>query len=159
MLSDLDGKGKLRHRNSNIITEIPYHSLGVRLVASTYSPHRQASPPRTSCFCSWEPTLKSLHRCKLSGCIQAYIQRRNWFLLLSLSQGNTFLLQLAGPWQVFAAVALYSHPSPVVHAVLFSMCLYESCCQKLLVTSHFFSPVNSEPGNKSWNTKDYHCCL
>lgn len=48
--------------------EIPYHSLGVRLVASTYSPHRQASPPRTSCFCCWEPTLKSLHRCKLSDC-------------------------------------------------------------------------------------------
>lgn len=37
----------------------PYQSRGVRLVASTYSPHRQASPPITSFFCSSVPCGKS----------------------------------------------------------------------------------------------------
>lgn len=31
-----------------------YQSRGVRLVASTYSPHMQTSPPMTSLFCSSE---------------------------------------------------------------------------------------------------------
>lgn len=35
-----------------------YQSLGVRLVPSTYSPHKQASPPTTSFFCASVPVLK-----------------------------------------------------------------------------------------------------
>lgn len=55
------GRSVVDHVTVTSVTYIqkPYQSRGVRLVASTYSPHRQASPPITSFFCSSVPCGKS----------------------------------------------------------------------------------------------------
>lgn len=48
----------LRRDHEGVTWAVSYQSLGVRLVASTYSPHRHASPPITSFFCSSVPVSK-----------------------------------------------------------------------------------------------------
>lgn len=71
--------------NSNGNNEIAYHNLGVRLVASTYSPHRQASPPITRSFCFLVPTFKSLSWNKLSSSGLEYKRNADYFYLNSMT--------------------------------------------------------------------------
>ena len=125
VLSRLGGKEQLRPLSPQVLPEVPYHNLGVRLVASTYSPHMQASPPRTSCFCSGVPRLQSVVWVRWLQ-PEAHTQRRRWFLVLAW--GKASLWESGGPWEKFTAMVqkmvanFIAAADPVVHRVFVSVC-------------------------------------